>query len=157
MKCSAILSYDGKYRYKLERIWQPECQPIVWIMLNPSKADANLDDPTIRRCIGFSMNWGYGAIEVYNLFAWRATCPDNLVSATDPIGPENDHWLKSIPKDRQIIAAWGKIPEALGRRDTKVLQLLTGMHVRCLGLTMTGFPRHPVRLAYNAKPETYPA
>ena len=72
-KKSAIISDDKKYRYELRRIWKPKSQLVCWVMLNPSIADANFDDPTIRRCMGYTMRWGCGGIIVVNLFALRAT------------------------------------------------------------------------------------
>ena len=70
---SAIISECEQYRYELRRIWQPKKGLVCWVMLNPSIADANIDDPTIRRCIGYTAKWGYGGRVVVNLFALRAT------------------------------------------------------------------------------------
>ena len=159
MNCSALLSYDKKYRYQLKRDWSggdgdgTHREPLVWIMLNPSTADALRDDATIRRCIGFSLNWGYGGIEIYNLFAYRATHPAALLKVEDPIGQENDKYLRAIPTERDIIAAWGAFPKTIAEREKKVLGMLIGRSVRCLGYTQTGYPRHPVRLPYSTKLE----
>jgi hypothetical protein len=158
MNYSALLSYDKKYRWKLERIWQPAKAPVVWVMLNPSTADASRDDATIRRCIGFSMNWGFGGIEVYNLFAFRATNPAALLEAKDPVGEKNDEYLKAIPIEREIICAWGALPKGFGQqrlvlREKNVLMMLTGRKMRCLGYTQNGYPRHPVRLPYSTSLE----
>lgn len=152
MKASAILSDCRKWRYKLERIWS-EVPPLVWIMLNPSTADEGSDDATIRRCMGFAMNWGYGGIEVYNLFAYRATMPETLNYCTDPVGPKNNQYLRGIPVGRQIIAAWGSFPQKLGHRDREVLMMFRDRRVDCLGVTKLGFPKHPVRLGYATKRE----
>jgi hypothetical protein len=164
VKCSAMLSYDKKYRYQLTRSWSGEDgdgthnEPLVWIMLNPSTADALKDDATIRRCIGFSLNMGFGGIEVYNLFAYRATNPAALLECKDPVGQENDKYLQAIPPGREIICAWGALPKGFGYqrlvlREKNVLMMLTGRKMRCFGYTQNGYPRHPVRLAYTTQLE----
>jgi hypothetical protein len=162
VNCSAMLSDDKKYRYQLTRSWSGDDgdgtrrEPLAWIMLNPSTADASRDDATIRRCIGFSLNWGFGGIEVYNLFALRATNPVALLESKDPVGEKNDEYLKAIPAERQIICAWGAFPHYADRlvgREKHVLMMLTGRNIRCLGYTKNGYPRHPVRLPYSTQLE----
>jgi len=129
---------------------------LYWIMLNPSTADERKDDATIRRCVNFSRQWGFGGMEVYNLFAFRATCPDDLLApGCTPIGEANDSYLRSIPEDGQIIAAWGAYSRRLGNRDKDVLLLLGNRSVKCLGVTANGYPKHPVRLANDTEREDY--
>lgn len=138
----AVISPCGAYRYRLSRVWDHHTLPLVWIMLNPSTADANVDDPTIRRCMAFSRRDGYGGIEVLNLFAFRATDPQNLKTAHDPIGPQNDRWIKEVLHPHHIVvAAWGTHGTYLGRGG-KVLRDLrdAGLHVVCLGSK----PAHPL-------------
>lgn len=89
---TAGISECGTYRYWLCREWSPGLDSLVWLMLNPSTADATQDDPTIRRCMGFARRWGYGGITVVNLYAYRATNPRDLLTAADPVGPENDRY-----------------------------------------------------------------
>src|SRR3954471_10304152 len=105
----AHLSSDGVYRYTLSRLWDtdPVSPEMVWVMLNPSTADAAVDDPTIRRCIGFARLWGYAGIRVVNLFALRAADPKALLAHQDPVGPDNDHWLRAVTGERFTMAAWG--------------------------------------------------
>lgn len=79
----AKLSADGLYRYRLGRTWCPSERGVVWVMLNPSTADAHFDDPTIRRCVGFARSWGMGWITVVNLYAFRATYPQELERCAD--------------------------------------------------------------------------
>src|SRR5262249_40146014 len=107
---SAVFSTDGRYRYLLTRRVGPGRKSATFIMLNPSTADATADDPTIRKCIGFARRWRCGVLRVVNLFAFRATDPDVLKAAADPVGPENRRWiLRSIRRtNRQIVVcAWG--------------------------------------------------
>src|SRR5437773_6613388 len=121
-------------------------------MLNPSTADERKDDATIRRCVNFSRQWGFGGMEVYNLFAFRSTDPRALRECKDAVGPENDAHLRTIPPKTTVIAAWGRFPIALGNRDRDVL-LLLDRNVQCLGMTKEGYPKHPVRLPYFAERE----
>lgn len=155
MICEAVIA--GEYRYKLIRRWRSDIPALIWVMLNPSTADHMKDDATIRKCIGFSMNNGYGGIEVYNLFAFRSTDPLELKYQKDPVGPENDRYLQEIPAGRPVVAAWGVLPHGMpGRRELDVIQLLRDRDWRCFGLTLQGYPRHPVRLAYAEKLELLP-
>lgn len=141
---------DGRYRYLLWRRWA-EADSLLFIMLNPSTADAAQDDPTIRRCIGFARRWGFGGVEVVNLFAWRATLPRELAKARDPVGPHNDRAISlAVARSRAVIAAWG-VHGALGDRDAQVAPLLAATRLRCLGLTRDGAPRHPLYVAGNVR------
>jgi len=111
-------------------------------MLNPSTADDLTDDPTIRRCIGFARSWGFGALAVGNLFAYRTTSTGELCASPDPVGCENDCWLTRLhEKSSLTIAAWGNHGRLLGR-SSAVTSILTGLHI--LGLTVLGEPRHPL-------------
>lgn len=89
MEKTAIISEDEKYRYQLSRCWDETKPRILFIMLNPSTADANIDDPTIRRVISFAKSWGYGGVYVGNLFAFRSTDPKGLKQIADPVGENN--------------------------------------------------------------------
>lgn len=154
----ARLSDDKKYRYLLWRKWDFSLPCVVWIMLNPSTADANKDDATIRRCIGFAQRWGFGGIDVVNLFAYRATNPRDLFEAGDPVGPENDSMINAMLEGRNddlFMAAWGCFPKYLGNRDKDVLDLLKSRRVECLGVTKEGYPKHPVYLANDTEREAY--
>jgi hypothetical protein len=138
----AVISACGRYRYRLSRTWDHRSPPLVWIMLNPSTADAEIDDPTIRRCVGFARREGAGGIEVLNIFALRATDPKALREAADPIGPDNDQWIREIlHPHRRVVVAWGEHGKYLGR-DFAVLRNLreSGIRIECLGAK----PRHPL-------------
>ena len=89
MKKHAVISQDNKYRYQLSRIWDNEKPTVLFIMLNPSTADADADDPTIRRVVNFAKSWGYGGVFVGNLYAFRSTDPKGLKHTEDPVGEEN--------------------------------------------------------------------
>ena len=142
---SAVLSPCGRYRYSLQRRWLTGEGTVLFIMLNPSTADAETDDPTIRRCIGFAQRWGFRELVVGNLFAYRATNPQELTQVDDPIGAENDYHLTEMSGSAvATIAAWGE-RGALRGRDTDVLRILTGS-IEHLGLTKQGHPRHPLYL-----------
>jgi hypothetical protein len=159
MDRSARLSPDGVYRYELHRIWGDSARLVGWIMLNPSTADADLDDPTIRRCIGFARSWGYGGIVVRNLFALRSTSPTALRGHPDPVGPENDHWLRAGCSDvgTLTVCAWG-VHGSLNDRDQHVTELLrsAGVQLQALGVTKDGAPRHPLYLPGSAIPQPWP-
>jgi hypothetical protein len=147
----AILSARGNYRYQLWRRWSagPE---LLWILLNPSTADAEHDDATIRKCIGFSRRWDYGGLRVINLFAYRATAPADLLAASDPVGPENDAVIRSL-RTRECIVAWGNHGD-FHDRAVQVLKMLR-RPVFCVGITASGQPKHPVRLSYSTPRQVY--
>jgi hypothetical protein len=148
---SAVISPCGKYRYLLERTWGIGLPRVTWIMLNPSTADAEKDDPTIRRCIGFSKEWGYGGLYVVNLFAWRATDPGELKRVLRPVGPENDHYIGHAAANcKEIVAAWGA-HGSFQDRDKVVRKLLKGFGITALSLTTKGSPGHPLYLSANAQ------
>jgi hypothetical protein len=151
---------EGSYRYRLWRTVNPDARPrrLLFLMLNPSTADADLDDPTLRRCIGFASLWGYRSLEVCNLFAYRATDPDMLVRVADPVGPHNDvHILAAAARAESIIAAWGT-RGALGERASHIVAAITRQRpLLCLGLTKGGTPRHPLYVRRDAAPRLFAA
>lgn len=149
-----IFSPDRQHRYTLWREWDIfNSSYAMFIGLNPSTADETNDDPTIRRCIGFAKEWGYGAICMTNLFAYRATDPRLMKAAVDPVGPENDAWLLRCAKDAGlIVAAWGTHGGFL-RRAEDVLEIIS--NVVCLGMTKGGHPRHPLYMLKTTKPQFY--
>lgn len=139
---SAGVSRCGRYRYWLRRIWNPALAHCVFIGLNPSTADATEDDPTLRRCLSFARDWGYGSLLLVNLFSLRATDPRALKQAADPVGPRTDLWLhRAAAETETIVAAWGN-GGLLMNRAMRVNQMLK--NPCCLGLTMLGMPRHPL-------------
>lgn len=157
---TANISDDGLYRYRLGRTWDPALPKMVWIMLNPSTADAEVDDPTIRRCMGFARREHCGGIEVLNLYALRATKPQGLTLQADPEGPCNcAAWLEVLPDasvgaktSGPVVAAWGaSIPKGLpeSRALDAIVSVVTPQWYT-LGLTKGGAPRHPLFVASTA-------
>lgn len=166
MKKTAIISNCGRYRYSLTRDWYTgdygESRPaiVVFVMLNPSIADAEIDDPTIRKCIAYAQRWGYTGIKVVNLYAYRATQPTELIhTPVDIIGPENDKYILeavSDPDSIRCIAAWGKpsfkIPGHLERVEAVKKLVVPEVVVQALELTKDGQPRHPLYLKGDLTP-----
>jgi hypothetical protein len=155
--------FDGHYRYRLWRVWDEEADQIGWVMLNPSIAGASHDDPTIRRCLGFARRWGFGSIDIVNLYAFRATRPKMVLAAIkkygEPyaIGPRADENIVSAcGRCKTMIVAWGTQNFALERAEA-VASLLRAHHpnVLCLGRTEGGQPRHPLYLPNNTVPEIF--
>jgi hypothetical protein len=148
MSSSGGATFDttGAYRYRLWREWDDTLPRVCFVMLNPSVADAGSNDPTVRRCIGFARAWGFGVLDVVNLFALRTPRPADLrTSAFDPIGPENNDYLTQAFRSAAcVVAAWG-VHGALHGRDRAVLPLLPSGAV-CFGHTRGGHPLHPLYL-----------
>jgi hypothetical protein len=154
---SADISPDGVYRYTLGRTWDPRKRGAVWIMLNPSTADASIDDPTIRRCIGFSRAWGCGWLRVVNLFALRSADPAALLTHADPIGPHNDRHLITAASDgtaAHIICAWGAHKAAIERARAveKLLEGAWSAPPLALAFTKGLAPAHPLYQPADAFP-----
>lgn len=141
-------SPDRSHRYTLWREWDM-FRPgkfVQFIGLNPSTADETQDDPTIRRCIDFATRWGYGVMCMTNLFAFRATQPEDMKEAADPLGPENMQWLKIVAREADlIVAAWGN-HGSFNRQSRTLLKVLMDMDLKihCLRVTQSGQPEHPL-------------
>lgn len=147
--CSAVLSSCGQYRYELWRRWA-DGPHVLFIMLNPSTADATNDDATIRKCVAYAKRWGFGALCVGNLFAFRATDPKDMKAAADPIGPENDATLARLASEAGVIvAAWGAHGTHMSR-DKAVMKMLPT--INALHVTKDGSPGHPLYLKGDATP-----
>lgn len=154
----AAFSPDRRYRYILTRVWDNSKPMCAFIGLNPSTADENTDDPTIRRCIGYAKAWGYGGLIMGNLFAYRATDPRDMKRQLYPHGSENNSWLQEIVDNSElIVAAWG-VHGTHKNRDEIIKAILMGISEAglikfChLGLTKGGHPKHPLYLKKDLKP-----
>lgn len=125
----------------------------MFIGLNPSTADEANDDPTIRRCMGFAKAWGFSAICMTNLFAFRATKPQVMKQVHDPVGKDNDGHLRKLSENASlVVAAWGARGAHLGR-DRAVCSMIGAMV--CLGVTKDGHPRHPLYVRADIEPQNF--
>ena len=149
---SALLSEDGKYRYTLDRAWGAG-KPVVFVGLNPSTADAQVDDPTIRRMIGFAKRWGFPGVTVVNLFAVRLTYPAGLLDIEDPVGPNNDEVLADAAgKAGLVVVCWGN-HGVFEDRCGEVAKILPP--AKCFGVTLLKQPAHPLYLPHTAELEDW--
>lgn len=164
MKAGAVLSACGQYRYLLWRQWEgdgsgPNFQVV---MLNPSTADGLKDDPTIRRCVGFAKQYGFGGLEVCNLSGYRATSPRDLAKAGFPPGPENVRYLSEMAQRAgmwggYIVCAWGANARDKPEYVAAVCELLKRYSARLVALDFTGdgIPRHPLFVGYGGDLQPY--
>lgn len=160
MRGDAIISPCGTYRYLLTRNWgmrqytDGREKTLCIVMLNPSTADAERNDPTVTRCIKRASLLGFGSLEVVNLFALRSTDPAEIKKHPDPIGPENDqHIIASAKASGMVICAWSDDGAYLNRGD-KVRKLLSDAGIKpfALKVNKTGQPAHPLYLPYSQMP-----
>lgn len=159
MYSSATISNCGRFRYTLQRAWDQTLPTLMFIMLNPSTADAHEDDPTIRKCIGFAERNGFGSIIACNLFAYRATDPKDLARAGFPVGSENDSHmeveLRALSRygdGSKIVFAWGAHARKHSTRVAQVDHLVRscGHEPHALKLLADGIPSHPLMLPYSS-------
>lgn len=152
----AAYSSCGRYRYGLSRRWAAG-PALLYVMLNPSTATEAANDPTIERCERRARSLGYSGLGVVNLFAFRATRPQDLMRAADPVGPLNAAAIDlALVRADRVLCAWGVHGGHLGQ-DLQVLALLrrSGRPLLHLGLTKGGAPRHPLYVAYASLPELW--
>lgn len=171
LKRETVFSSDRRYRYTLWRTWslpiktdlfvsQPEpvtdsAKFVQFICLNPSTADESVNDPTVRRCISFAKSWGYPALCMTNLFAWRATDPSALRALDDPVGLDNADWIYRVASEAEIImCAWGVygLHQGQGQKYLDKLRKFFPDKLRCIKLTANGYPSHPLYLLSHLKP-----
>ena len=143
----AEISDDGIYRYSLWRSWNPAAGSCLFVMLNPSTADANADDRTISKCVGYARAWGFGQLLVGNLFAYRATDRAAMKRYPHPVGPRNNETLLRLVAQADLtVAAWGEDGGHMGR-DKEVLSMLSPLTaIHCLHVLKCGKPGHPLYL-----------
>lgn len=162
-----IFSPCRRYRYTLWREWElvpdvfinpigTDSQFVQFIGLNPSTADELQNDPTVRRCIEFAKLWGFGAMCMTNLFAFRATDPAKMKREQEhPMGPDNFMWLLKIAQEANlIVAAWGKHGTFVGQQKI-VLEMLSAHKIYALGINSDGTPKHPLYLSKAVRPIPY--
>lgn len=145
--------FSGDYRYSLSRSWG-EGERLLWVMLNPSTAGAKEDDPTLRRCLGFTRRESkYGALTVVNLLGLVATRPIHLAEADDPVGPSNRFFVAvNLRQVDTVVSAWGAGIEKVAQAKEERAFFMDsadqfGVKVIDLGITQAGHPRHPLYLA----------
>lgn len=154
----AVISDCGRYRYLLRRVWNFKKPRALVDMLNPSTADARIDDPTIKSVVRLTNALGFGSFEVGNLYGFRETDPDKLMTCPDPVGQENDSILAAaINRCDIVICAWGahKMAE---KRASRMLELIRSHRPAafCFGKTKSGAPKHPLYIKTGTQLEAYP-
>jgi len=153
MKKDAIISEDGKYRYSLSRIWDESKPYVLFICLNPSRANEIDDDPTLKKCIAYAKKWGYGGVKIGNLFAFRTPYPKEMFKEKYPIGPKNDYWIDRLcSKAGCVVAAWGE-HGVYRERGNEVLSKLSSPNY--LTLLKNGQPGHPLYKKTGLKPKPF--
>lgn len=143
---TATFDRSTTYRYRLSRVWDTAGDRCVFMMLNPSTATALKLDPTVSRCVKWARTWGFGALEVVNVFAYRATDPDDMKAVGDPVGPANDEALLAAAGAGSLtVAAWG-VHGSHNAREAHVRSLFlnAGLDLHYLRLTKDGHPGHPL-------------
>lgn len=155
---TAVYSDCERYRYLLTRVWNPDGQKALFVMLNPSTATETQNDPTVERCERRARALGFGAFRVTNIFAFRATDPRVMRTQPDPVGPANDSSIGQSAAEwaDRIICAWGTHGAFLDRgRQVERLLRATGRPLFALGLTQAGHPKHPLYVGYDRQPEPW--
>jgi hypothetical protein len=149
----AVYSDCEAYRYLLTRVWAPG-RRALFVMLNPSTATEVQNDPTVERCERRARTLGFGAFRVTNIFAFRATDPQLMRAAADPVGPANDAAiLDSLPWADAVVCAWGNHGLHQGRGPrVEAMMRAAGARLSHLGLTRQGQPTHPLYVAYDRQP-----
>jgi hypothetical protein len=152
----AVFSRDRRYRYALTRVWDtdPGVRMAVWLLLNPSRADALRGDPTLARCISFARREGCGGLLLLNLFAVRSPQPTVMMAHPHPVGEHNDRVLDLVAgrlPGALWITGWGAHGTHQGRADTVRAALAGRARLHHLGpLTKSGQPGHPLYLPATA-------
>lgn len=165
---TAVISPCGTWRYELERLWDVDLPVLVICMLNPSRADAKVNDPTVAALTHFATSWGYGGFRIVNLYAFRAPKPKTMWMAPEAmrVGPENGAHLQSAIEyarahGAKLLVAWGCGGE-IGERDLWFINraISQGVSLICLGQTKGGHPKHPAargkqRIPRDLQPQPY--
>jgi len=152
----ATFSHCEKYRYSLWRFWDKNPYAL-FLMLNPSTADEENNDPTVERCQRYAAQWGYGGLVVCNIFAYRATKPKDMKSQDDPVGPDNDDYITKQAADAGIVVcAWGNHGSHENRSKNIVATLReSNIELHCLKITKQGEPGHPLYLRKDIEPQRW--
>lgn len=153
---SAVFSECNQYRYELHRRWNHDepVKSIMFLMMNPSTATADIDDPTVRKCRTYAGLWGYNHLIIGNVMAYRATHPEDLLAVYDPQGPANLSSLRRLMTDGSpfLVCAWGRISKKLAWAEDYVLKLIGDFDPHILRLNKSGRPWHPLYLPNDTEP-----
>ena len=152
----AVFSPCRNWRYHLSQKWDADKNNLIWLLLNPSTADETQNDPTVERCERRARMWGFGGVEVFNIFAYRATDPLDMKAQKDPVGPENDEWIAEYARrslETTAIIGWGE-HGAHNDRGRRVLDILKANQARvnALHVNASGHPKHPLYIGYKREP-----
>lgn len=166
-KQNAIFSQDKKHRYFLSRVWNDTSgkKIVLFIMLNPSIADQNIDDPTIRRIKSFSVNWGYDGVFVVNLNSYITSNPLNLVSV-DAQKEVTHHFEKNFAQIKEamqmecvklIVCAYGNNQYIQEIRIKEIYKIADELKINlyCIKKNKDNSPAHPLYLKSDLKPTLY--
>jgi hypothetical protein len=159
MKRECLFSICRRYRYKLDIIWDPSIPPQAFIGLNPSTADEENDDPTVRRCINFAKKWGAGGLRMLNAYSYRSTDPKILKSMSSPYCPMFENYDLNALCDgtfKNPIAAWGvHVDDGLPDHQFNLLDKILHRRLDCLGKNKNGTPKHPLYLKSDTMPRPF--
>lgn len=152
-RSEALYSDCGAYRYRLSRAWA-DGPRIAFILLNPSTASEFRNDPTVARCEGRARRGGFGGFDVINLFAFRATRPEDLRTAAEPVGAANTETVLAVSRAAAtVVCGWGLHGAHLGQGAAmRGLLAARGIRLWHLGLTRDHHPRHPLYVANAVQP-----
>jgi hypothetical protein len=143
---------DRRYRYFLEWPAGGKAGSVLWVLANPSTADASKTDPTIAKCIRFATRWGLAWSRTVNVRAWRATDPRDVPADPLAIGPENDEWIaRAVREAELVVCGWGKLGGARGLDVLRVIRA-AGKAPHALVLNKDGSPSHPLYIREDTRP-----
>lgn len=157
IRIGASFSLCRTWRYHLWRTWSAGSKRCAFVMLNPSTATETIDDPTIRRCVGYAKTWGHDGVDIVNLFACRSTDPKAIPTFADPVGPLNDETILHVAKAASVVVCGWGIHGAIANRGERVLDAMrvAGVAPYVLSLTKDGHPGHPLYLRKDLLPVAF--
>ncbi|HXM82965.1 MAG TPA: DUF1643 domain-containing protein [Burkholderiales bacterium] len=153
----AAFSRCRRWRYLLWRCWDERAPIANFLMLNPSTADEAQLDPSCTRARNYAERWGFGSLLITNIFAWRATDPEEMKAARDPVGRGNDAAILRAAREADVVVcAWGNHGAHLGRAE-RVRALLRKENIALHVLRMNGGgePAHPLYLSGQLRPRRW--
>ena len=156
-EAGARFSRCRRWRTLLWRRWDQALPVANFLMLNPSTADEVQLDPSCSRALRVAARWGFGGLIVTNLFAWRATDPDEMKATGDPVGRGNDAAILAAAREaRLLVCAWGNHGAHHGRSG-RVVSLLrgAGIDLHVLKMNGGGEPAHPLYLRGSLQPKVW--